>query len=87
MSAGHFDYKQRHIQDIADSIDEASNSCNHTIDGWHYSPDTIAHFNEAATFLRRAALMAELVDRLLSGDDSEETFIEEWTAAFGSRPL
>jgi len=87
MSAGHFDYKQRHIQDIADSIDEASNSCNHTIDGWQYSPETIARFIEAAALLRRAALMTELVDRLLSDDDSEETFNEEWTAAFGSRPL
>ena len=87
MSAGHFDYKQRHIEDIAESIDEAANSCNHTNDGWHYSPETIARFIEAAALLRRAALIAEQIDRLLSGDDSEETFNAEWIAALGSRPL
>ena len=85
MSGGHFDYQQYRLEDIATAIDELIATNEHCgldeygfLRGRSYSPETIARFREAAHTLRRARDMAQRVDWLVSGDDSEDTFHERW---------
>jgi len=87
MSGGHFGYVQYHIGEIADSIDELVRTNDSTEKnewgdevGRHYSADTVEKFKEAAHTLRRAHVMAQRVDWLVSGDDGEDDFQERWTA-------
>lgn len=81
MSGGHFDYKQYHIDDIVREIEYLIENNNET-DEWRYSrgysEETITKFNEALTTLRRGAIMAQRIDWLLSGDDSEDDFHKRW---------
>lgn len=82
MSGGHFDYQQYRIDDIADTIQGLINS-NHSDDqdcyGYpiarEYSPEVIAEFKRAVEALRVAYVYAQRVDWLVSGDDSEESFL------------
>lgn len=69
MSGGHFDYKQFHINDIAESIAEYLKH-----NKYEYSYDTRHNFRQAIYTLRLAAICAQRIDWLLSGDDSEEDF-------------
>jgi hypothetical protein len=85
MRGGHFDYAQYRINDIAVEIDELIKSNdNKTLNdyGWkegnNYFPAIIEKFKEAAHTLRQAAEMAQRVDWLLSGDDSEDNFLRRW---------
>jgi hypothetical protein len=85
MSGGHFDYHQFRIRDIAESIEGiVSENGDLTLDEWGdtkghgYRPETIALLNEAAHALQRAAEMGQRVDWLISGDDSEESFLSRW---------
>lgn len=39
-----------------------------------FNPETLARFREAVGQLRRAAIFAQRIDWLLSGDDSEDSF-------------
>ena len=44
---------------------------------WHkYPAELIEEFKRGITSLRTAYVYAQRIDRLVSGDDSEETFIE-----------
>lgn len=81
MSGGHFDYSQYHISTIADTISSlVENNNDETLNEWgdkqgrNYSPETIERFQEAIKLLNGAYVYAQLIDWLLSGDDSEETF-------------
>ena len=95
MSGGAFDYKQHHIEDIADQIedivrknkvekskedlerwdyDEEGNVYEDSRYYYYYGDDTIEHFKEAVKVLRKAAVYAQRVDWLLSGDDDEKYF-------------
>lgn len=85
MSGGYFDYQQYRIHDIAASISEliASNDDDTPTEfggtvGNLFSQDTIAKFEEAELTLRKAEAMAQRVDWLVSGDDSEESFHSRW---------
>ena len=82
MSGGHFDYMQYRISDIATMIDELIAS-NDTPDedgySYNYTPDTINKFLLASATLKVAAKMAQRIDWLVSGDDSEESFHERWS--------
>lgn len=69
MSGGHFNYAQRHINDIAESIAEYLKH-----NKYGYSYDTRHEFLQAIYALCLAAIYAQRIDWLLSGDDSEESF-------------
>jgi len=81
MSGGHFDYYQYHIDIIADSIeqkiqnnnDDSKNEYGDPV-GRGYSKKTIEAFKKAVMQLKRAAIFAQRVDWLLSGDDGEDDF-------------
>ena len=69
MSGGHFDYAQFRIEDIVAGVEEL------IANNWReFTPATIAEFRVGSFFLRTAAVYAQRIDWLVSGDDSEETF-------------
>ena len=85
MSGGHFNHNQYRIEDIATEIEEfIASNLDATLDdygyirGRFYSEETIAKFKEAVKVLRRAAAMAQRIDYLVSGDNSEESFHRRW---------
>lgn len=85
MSGGSFNYHQRYILEIAEDVEEIirknditdKDQYGDTI-GCGFSVEIMARFNEAATVLRRAAIMAQRIDWLLSGDDGPESFMRRW---------
>jgi hypothetical protein len=81
MSGGHFDYQQYHINDIADEVEQVIlNNQDDTLNEWgdskgsHFTPETIAEFERGLRLLRAAAIYAQRIDWLLSGDDGEDDF-------------
>ena len=81
MSGGYFDYEQYKIDQIADQVGLLIRNNGKKEKGEWY-PDfdevTIDKFKEAAFILRKAAIMAQRIDWLVSGDDGEETFHTRW---------
>lgn len=71
MSGGYFDYAQFHITKIVDDIE-------HVLDtrSDDYPSEVLQRFREAVVVLRRAESYAHRIDWLLSGDDSEKSFLE-----------
>lgn len=85
MSGGHFEYQQYRIEDIARSIEELIESNDDesltewdTRRGEGYSAETIEKFKTTIDTLRKAAIMAQRVDWLVSGDDGEDSFHRRW---------
>ncbi len=85
MSGGHFEYQQYRIEDIARGIEELIESNDdESLNEWGdrrgrgYSVETIEKFKIAVDTLRRAAIMAQRVDWLVSGDDGEDSFHRRW---------
>lgn len=85
MSGGHFEYKQWQIHQAAEDIEReiARNDSEERdewggIQGYHYPPEIIERFKEAAHTLHQAAEMMQRVDWLLSGDDGQESFLKRW---------
>lgn len=81
MSGGHFDYDQYKISQIAESIESLiyqndSKEKNEYGDslGYGFSKETIQEFEKAVKILKEAAVYAQRIDWLVSGDDGEETF-------------
>lgn len=81
MSGGHFDYDQYKISQIAESIEsliykndsQEKNEWGDSV-GYGFSEETIAEFKKAVSVLKEAAVYAQRIDWLVSGDDGEETF-------------
>jgi len=83
MSGGHFEYQQYRLHDIASQIKEliASNDDEYEWGyrrGNGYSAETIEKFKIAVDTLEKAAIMAQRVDWLVSGDDGEDSFHRRW---------
>lgn len=85
MSGGYFDYHNYVIRDFAEKIEDVVESNDdETLDeygttkGRNLSPEVIEKFQEAIYTLRQASKMLHRVDWLLSGDDSEESFLRRW---------
>ena len=82
MSGGFYEYKQYVLDEIADSIQLEIEQNDSTEDdgyghdrGRHYAPLVIDMMREAVMALRIAYIYAQHVDWLLSGDDSEDSFL------------
>lgn len=83
MSGGYFDYQQYKIDQIADQVeqliirndDTSADEYNGTV-GRGYNRRTIKHMKDGLTFLRLAAIYAQRIDWLVSGDDGEDSFDE-----------
>ena len=89
MSGGHFDYNQYRIQNIADSVDRLIKQNGKEIEypkgytlcsydethHYEYPPEVIEQFKEGLEILKKAAIYAQRIDWLVSGDDGEESFL------------
>jgi hypothetical protein len=73
MSGGHFDGREFNIALVADEIEKLIN------DG-EYNETVLNHFESAANALRIAYIMVHRIDWFVSGDDGEETFLNEWNS-------
>lgn len=69
MSGGHFDYKQRAIEEIIEDLSQVIQANN-------YSPDIMETFRDGLLTLKKAHIYVQRIDWLLSGDDGEESFRE-----------
>lgn len=85
MSGGYFDYRQWQIEQIADDIERLIDSnYDNRINAWggtigrNYPASVMRRFKQAVRTLRRAAVMAQRIDWLVSGDDGVEEFIRQW---------
>lgn len=78
MSGGYFDHRQYSITEIADAVHELIIG-NHVPDesGYvrAYPEYIIEEFKQGERVLRRAAIYAQRIDYLVSGDDGEEAFM------------
>ena len=78
MSGGHFYGKQHYIGDIAEEVawivkDEEKRD----FADRHYESASLNAMKEARRVLLKAEVYAERIDRLISGDDSDETFLKQ----------
>lgn len=92
MSGGHFNYDQRRIDPIADDIQREIDDSGRLLTEeerrdyywdddkathhYEYPEEVIEEFKRGVMYLRIAAIYAQRIDWLLSGDDGEETFLE-----------
>jgi len=82
MSGGYFDYEQYKIDRIADQVEHLiETNDDKTLDEWGwirghgYSPEVIAEFRKGLHYLLVAAVYAQRIDWLVSGDDGEDGFL------------
>ena len=81
MSGGYFDFKQRSIKQVAESVkvliqnEKSGNSLARSL-----SSVTIAEFEQGVLLLEQAAIYAQRIDWLISDDDDEDTFHERLEA-------
>jgi hypothetical protein len=92
MSGGHFNYDQRRIDPIADDIQREIDNNGRPLTEqekrdyywdddkathhYEYPEEVIEEFKKGVEYLRLAAIYAQRIDWLLSGDDGEESFLE-----------
>lgn len=79
MSGGYFDYKQYNLDYISDEIDQlirSNDTPNERGDTCKFSEETLRHFKDGLKLIQRAAIYAQRIDYLVSGDDSEKCFHE-----------
>ena len=81
MSGGHFYHIQYRMEDIAAEIDRLVDENDSTEKdsfgediGYHFPPQIIERFRQAAYTIRQAQEMTQRIDWLVSGDDGEESF-------------
>lgn len=82
MSGGHFNYDQYKIDKIADQVEQLIRSNDdQTPDrfgdpvGRGFDDGVICQFQYGLKVLREAAIFAQRIDWLVSGDDSPESFL------------
>ncbi|MEA3296143.1 MAG: hypothetical protein U9Q27_03345, partial [Patescibacteria group bacterium] len=83
MSGGYFEYRQFHISEIAEKIEnivknngsKEKNEWGEEI-GYHFPPEIITKFIDGVNIIKTAYVYAQRIDWLLSGDDGEESFLE-----------
>lgn len=85
MSGGYFDYNQYRIGQIADDIDLLISNNDRTDQnewgrpyGSNFPKEVIEKFQEAVIVLRKAQIMAQRIDWLVSADDGIESFLKRW---------
>lgn len=77
MSGGHFGYKQSQMRDVGNELQRIAAIAKDGKDEYYnFSKEVVDKLIDAAYTCRRAAIMTERVDWLVSGDDGEEPFLE-----------
>ena len=85
MSGGYFDYNQWKIDLVASEIEQLiGNNYDKRINAWggnvgrNYPAPVMRRFKQAVKTLRRAAVMTQRIDWLVSDDDGVEEFMRRW---------
>ncbi len=83
MSGGHYDYQQYKITEIADQVEQIirKNDDTHINEwgdmvGYGFPPEVLSEIKTGLQYLRHAAIYAQRIDWLVSGDDGDDDFIE-----------
>ncbi len=86
MSGDACDFKQyeiewivREIERLIEVIDLIELNCYGDKIGHGFNADTIKHFQDAVVCLKKAAVYAQHIDWLVSGDDGEKSFNQTLT--------
>lgn len=80
MNGGHFDYKQYNLDYIADEIEQLVRNNDKKKDplgvyqSYNFSEETLKEFERAIQMIKVAAVYAQRIDWLVSGEDSEKAF-------------
>ena len=76
MSGGHFNYEQYKIDQIADEVEQLIlNEAKPDLEDYQrFTPAIVAEFERGLYALRVAAIYAQRIDWLVSGDDGEDSF-------------
>lgn len=85
MSGGHFGYKQHAVSDIAEDVQRLIDS-NGEEDGYNFPSYVVDEFKQGVKALRRAAVYAQRIDWLVSGDDGEDSFIKRLFEELNEQP-
>jgi len=77
MSGGYFEYKQYVINEIADIVEGITKDDRIDSDLCYYefNPRVINEIKKGGMILRQAAIYAQRIDWLMSGDDGDEAFL------------
>lgn len=82
MSGGKFNYAQYKLYEIKESIETIINENNSTevdkygdLIGYNFNPETIEVFKNTVALLESTYIHVNVIDYLLSGDSSEESFL------------
>ena len=84
MSGGYFDYVQHRISGSADELEGYISRCElGGVDMYgnkiEQPPAVLARLRDCEQTLRRASAMLHRVDYLISGDDSDLSFLRRWS--------
>jgi hypothetical protein len=76
MSGGCFNYQQYKINEIADEVESFISRITYASEEYYsaFGDETLVEFKTALEHLNKAAIYAQRIDWLVSGDDSEESF-------------
>jgi len=74
MSGGHFDYRQYHIQEIAETLDLDLTESDYVRE--EFSIETKEFMKETLGLLRDVAARVHALDYLLAGDIDEDSLLE-----------
>ena len=84
MSDGYFDYVQHRISGSADELEGYISRCESSgVDMYgdkiEQPPAVLARLRDCEQTLRRASAMLHRADYLISGDDSDLSFLRRWS--------
>ena len=92
MSGGYFEYKQYHIQDIIEKLEETKVKVESDEECYHYyrKQELLQEISNGLDYLNLAEIYTQRLDWLFSGDDGEDSFferLEEEVDGFWSKEL
>lgn len=78
MSGGHFEYKQYHIQDIIEKLEETKVRIENDEEYHQYDrkEELLQEISKGLDYLNLAQIYTQRLDWLFSGDDGEDYFFE-----------
>ena len=92
MSGGYFEYKQYHIQDIIEKLEETKVKIENDEEYYQYDrkQELLQEISNGLDYLYLAGIYTQRLDWLFSGDDGEDSFferLEEELDGFWSKEL
>ena len=78
ISGGYFEYKQYHIQDIIEKLEETKVKIENDEEYYEYArkQELLQQISNGLDYLNLAGIYTQRLDWLFSGDDGEDSFFE-----------